>query len=181
CSPLKTAIMIVRDRPASSRTEVATMPPTAFRFSRLAGSISKPINDTSASIRRSDNAAPINPSPMIPAGIFGCMIRSPPSISLLFGFDAGGFGIRGPSRDFAADEGAEFVGAHRRNDHADACELLPCRWHCQEFLALGIELVDDRFRRARRRQQSIPDRGFEPGHGLGKRRKIRRQFVALRR
>src|SRR5260370_19637647 len=139
--------MIVADRPASSLTEVATMPPVAFRFSPLAGSISKPINGTSASIRRPDNAVPINPNPMIPTGVFGCMIRSPLSISRLFGFYASGLGIRSPSRDFAADEGAEFVGAHRRNDLADACELLPRRRHRQEFFALGIELVDDRLGR----------------------------------
>src|ERR1700692_4349064 len=120
--------MIVADRPATSRTEVATRPPVAFSFSRLVGSISKPINGTSAPIRRADNAVPINPSPMIPTGIFGCM-RSPLSISRLFRFDAGGFGIRSPSRDLAADEGAEFVRTHRRNDHADACELLSRRWH----------------------------------------------------
>src|SRR6266851_2715595 len=144
--------MMVRDRPASSRTEVATVPPIAPSLSRLEGSISKPINGTSASIRRPDNAAPINPSPMIPTGVFGCMIRSPLSISRLFGFDAGGFGIRGPSRDLAADESAEFVRTLRRNDHPDACELLPRRRHRQEFLALGIELVDDRFGRAGRRQ-----------------------------
>src|SRR6267378_437047 len=116
------------------------MPPVAFSFSRRVGSISKPISCTSASIRRSANAVPINPSPMIPTGVFGCMIRSPLSISRLFRFDAGGFGIRGPSGDLAANEGAEFVRAHRRNDHAHVCELFTRRGHCQGFFALGIEL-----------------------------------------
>src|SRR5712671_5586542 len=117
------------------------MPPLAFNFSHLEASISKPITGTSASIRRSDNAVPNRPSPMIPTGAFTCMFSSPLSISRLFGFNAGGLGVRGPSDNFAADKGAEFVRPHRGDDHADTCELLACCRHGQEFFALGIELA----------------------------------------
>src|SRR5258708_3604899 len=135
---------------ARSRTELATMPPVALSFSHREVSISKPITGTLASIRRSDRAVPIRPRPMIPTGAFTCMISSPSRFSL--GFDAGGLGFRGPPHDFAADEGAEFVGTHRGDDHADAGELFPCCRHGEKFFALGIELVDDRGGRARRRQ-----------------------------
>src|SRR6266403_3058383 len=103
------------------------------------------------SIRRPGNAVPLRSSPMIPTGAYGCMIMLVISISRLLCLDAGGFGIRRPSRDLAADKGAEFVRTHRRNDHADACELLADCGHRQEFFAFGIEFVDDRLRRARRR------------------------------
>src|ERR1022692_1516928 len=126
------------------------MPPVALSLSHLAASISKPIKDILAPIRRSANALPIRPSPMIPTGALGCM---------LFGFDAGGPGIRRPSDDLAADEGTEFIRCHRGDDDAGACELLAGRGQCQEFRALGMELVDDRRGRSRRRQQSIPDGG----------------------
>src|SRR5260370_11072542 len=143
--------MIVRDRPASSRTDAATMPPLAFNCSQPVASISKPITGTFASIRRSDRAVPIRPRPMIPMGAITCMIGSPFPVSQLLGFDAGGLGICRPSNNLAADEGAEFLRAHRGNDHADACEPLPGRRHHEEFFPLGMELADDRFRRTRRR------------------------------
>src|ERR1700692_3948039 len=107
--------MIVRDRAARSRGEVATMPPIAVSLSQAAASISKPMTGTLASIRRPDRAVPIRPSPMIPIGISTCIIGSPFPTRLLR-LDTGGFGIRGPPDDLAADEGTEFIGAHRRDD-----------------------------------------------------------------
>src|SRR5260221_12271464 len=133
--------MMVRDRPARSRTEGATTLPVVFSFSHLAGSISNPISGTLASISRADSAVPIRPSPMIPAGTFGCMITSPLSIARLFGFDAGGLGLRRPSGDLAADEAAEFGRRHRRDDHADAGKLFARRRHRQDFCAFAVKPV----------------------------------------
>src|SRR5712671_5896080 len=143
---------MVRHRPASSRTELATVPPPACSLSHPAGAISKPVTGTSAAIRRSDNAMPIRPSPMSPTGAFACMLSPPLSLSRLLGFNAGGLGIGGPSDNLASDKGAELVRTHRGNDHADIGELLTRCGHGQEFLALGMEFAHDRPGRSRRRE-----------------------------
>ena len=67
-----------------------------------------------------------------------------PAMSWLFCFDSGGFGVRGPSRDLAANESAELLRRHRRNDYADARELFARCGQRQEFFTLGVKPVDDR-------------------------------------
>src|ERR1700704_2879152 len=150
--------MIASARAASSRTEVATIPPLDLNIPHRIGSISKPISGIFPWIGRAEKAMPIRPRPMIPTGASGFMVVPPLSIfRKLFGLDAGGLRFRRPARDFAADEGAEFGRRHWGDDHAEAGEFFAHRRRRQDFFAGGIELVDDRLRRIRRRQQPIPD------------------------
>src|SRR5215218_3281692 len=124
--------MMVRDRATTSRTDVATMPPLALNIPHLTGSISKPTSGIFASIIRADSAMPIRPRPTIPTGASALMMRPP--CQRLFGFDAGGLGIRGPARDLAGDEGAEFSWRHGGDDHAEAGEPFAHRRRRQDFL-----------------------------------------------
>src|SRR5438477_11689191 len=106
--------------------------------------------------------------------------RPAPAISTLVGTDASGLDRVAPYWRLTLHERGEFCRRVAERLDADLAEALRSRWLAHDFGDFLREALDDRSRRAGRREESVPGAGGKSRIGLGDCRHVRKLWRALR-